>query len=56
MIEIDGSFGEGGGQVLRTTVGLSALLGREVHVKNIRAKRPNPGLRAQHITGIKAVA
>lgn len=37
-------------------MGLSALLGREVHVKNIRAKRPNPGLRAQHITGIKAVA
>ncbi len=37
-------------------MGLSALLGREVHVKNIRARRPNPGLRAQHITGIKAVA
>jgi len=56
VIEVDGSFGEGGGQVLRTTVGLSALLGKEVHVKNIRAKRPNPGLRAQHMTAIKAVA
>ena len=56
VIEIDGSFGEGGGQVLRTTVALSALLGKEVHVKNIRAKRPNPGLRAQHMTAIKAVA
>jgi len=56
MIEIDGSFGEGGGQVLRTTVALSALLGKEIHVKNIRARRPNPGLRAQHMTAIKAVA
>lgn len=56
MIDVDGSFGEGGGQVLRTTVGLSALLGEQVHVSNIRAKRPNPGLRAQHMTAIKAVA
>jgi RNA 3'-terminal phosphate cyclase (ATP) len=56
VIEIDGSFGEGGGQVLRTAVALSALLGREVHIKNIRAKRPNPGLRAQHMTAVKAVA
>jgi RNA 3'-phosphate cyclase len=56
MIEIDGSFGEGGGQVLRTTIALSALLGKAVHVKNIRGKRPNPGLRAQHMTAIKAVA
>jgi len=56
MIEIDGSFGEGGGQVLRTAVALSALLGKKVHIKNIRAKRPNPGLRAQHMTAVKAVA
>lgn len=56
VIEIDGSFGEGGGQVLRTAVALSALLGKEVHINNIRAKRPNPGLRAQHMTAIKAVA
>jgi RNA 3'-terminal phosphate cyclase (ATP) len=56
MIEIDGSLGEGGGQVLRTTVALSALLGRDVYVRNIRAKRPNPGLQAQHVTAIKAVA
>jgi len=55
MIEIDGSFGEGGGQVLRTTIALSALLGKGVYVKNIRGKRPNPGLRAQHMTAIKAV-
>jgi RNA 3'-terminal phosphate cyclase (ATP) len=56
MIEIDGSLGEGGGQVLRTTVALSALLGRDVSVSNIRAKRPNPGLQPQHMTAIKAVA
>ncbi|MGA2237665.1 MAG: RNA 3'-terminal phosphate cyclase [Candidatus Bathyarchaeia archaeon] len=56
MIEIDGSLGEGGGQVLRTSIALSALLGKEVHVKNIRGKRPNPGLRAQHMTAIRAVA
>jgi len=56
VIEIDGSFGEGGGQVLRTTVSLAALLGKEVRVRNIRAKRPNPGLRAQHITAIRSVA
>jgi len=56
VIEIDGSFGEGGGQVLRTAVALSAVLGREIHITNIRAKRPNPGLRAQHMTAVKAVA
>lgn len=56
MIEIDGSFGEGGGQVLRTAVALSALLGKRLHIKNIRVKRPNPGLRPQHMTAVKAVA
>jgi RNA 3'-phosphate cyclase len=56
VIEIDGSFGEGGGQVLRTTVALSALFGRQVYIKNIRGKRPNPGIRPQHMTAIKAVA
>jgi RNA 3'-terminal phosphate cyclase (ATP) len=56
MIEIDGSLGEGGGQVLRTAIALSALLGKDVRVRNIRGKRPNPGLRAQHMTAIMAVA
>jgi RNA 3'-terminal phosphate cyclase (ATP) len=55
-IEIDGSFGEGGGQVIRTSIALSALYGKPVRVSNIRAKRPNPGLQAQHLTGLKAVA
>ncbi|MEM2695576.1 MAG: RNA 3'-terminal phosphate cyclase [Thermoproteota archaeon] len=55
-LEIDGSMGEGGGQVLRTAVALSALLKKPVKVFNIRAKRSNPGLRPQHLAAVKAVA
>ncbi len=55
MIEIDGSYGEGGGQILRMAVALSALTRKPVRITNIRAKRPNPGLRRQHITAIEAV-
>jgi RNA 3'-terminal phosphate cyclase (ATP) len=54
MIEIDGSFGEGGGQVLRTAVALAAVLSKEIHVFNIRAGRAEPGMRPQHMTGVKA--
>jgi len=56
MIEINGSFGEGGGQILRTSVALSALTGKPFKIFNIRAKRKNPGLRPQHLNAIKAVA
>ncbi|MGD9962281.1 MAG: RNA 3'-terminal phosphate cyclase [Thermoplasmata archaeon] len=56
MIEIDGAHGEGGGQVLRTAVSLSAVLQEPVRVTDIRAKRPNPGLAAQHVAAIGAVA
>jgi RNA 3'-phosphate cyclase len=56
MIEIDCSYGEGGGQIIRTSVALSALTGKSVRLYNIRAKRENPGLHAQHLTGVKAVA
>ena len=55
FIEIDGSHGEGGGQILRTVVSLSALTGKPIRVKNIRANRPKPGLKMQHLVGIKAV-
>ena len=53
MIEIDGSVGEGGGQILRTTVSLSALTMTPVRVTNIRAGRKQPGLRRQHMAGIE---
>src|SRR6266702_6053101 len=56
MIEIDGSIGEGGGQVLRTSLSLAAVLRREVRVFNIRAGRDQPGLKAQHLTGAKALS
>lgn len=56
MIEIDGSFGEGGGQILRTSLALSALTGKPFRIYNIRAKRNNPGLRPQHLNAVKAVA
>src|SRR5690242_20482867 len=55
MIEIDGSIGEGGGQVLRTSLALAAVLGREVRIFNIRAGRPQPGLKAQHLTSAIAI-
>jgi RNA 3'-terminal phosphate cyclase (ATP) len=50
---IDGSQGEGGGQILRTAVSLSAVTGKPILVENIRARRANPGLRPQHLTGIR---
>jgi len=55
MIEIDGSYGEGGGQILRMSVALSAVTGKGVKIVNIRAGRPKPGLAAQHLTAIKSV-
>ena len=55
-IIIDGSQGEGGGQILRTSLALAAALGIEVKVTNIRARRPKPGLRAQHLAAGRAAA
>lgn len=55
-VEIDGSYGEGGGQILRTSVALSVITGRPVRIYNIRANRPNPGLRPpQHLHAVLAL-
>ena len=56
MLTIDGSYGEGGGQVLRTALALSAITGKAVEVVNIRANRPKPGLAMQHMHGVRALA
>ena len=56
MIEVDGGRGEGGGQLLRMALALSALTDTPVRVARIRAGRPTPGLAAQHVTAINAVA
>jgi RNA 3'-terminal phosphate cyclase (ATP) len=56
LVKIDGSQGEGGGQILRTAISLSAITGRPIEVSNIRANRTNPGLRPQHMAGIRIIA
>ncbi len=56
MIEIDGSYGEGGGQIVRTAVALSAVTGNPVHITKIRQGRPKSGLAAQHAQAITALA
>lgn len=54
MIEIDGTFGEGGGQVLRTSLALSMFTGQPFRIFNIRGGRRKPGLLRQHLTGVRA--
>ncbi len=56
MITIDGSQGEGGGQILRTSLALSAITGTPVTIEQIRAKRPKPGLQRQHLVAVQAAA
>src|SRR3954463_6740035 len=57
MIEIDGSMGEGGGQILRSALALSTVTGTPFRIENIRANRkPKPGLRRQHLTAVRAAA
>ncbi|MBY0525238.1 MAG: RNA 3'-terminal phosphate cyclase [Gemmataceae bacterium] len=56
MIEIDGSFGEGGGQILRSSLALSLLTGKAFHLRNVRARRPKPGLHPQHLMSVRAAA
>ncbi len=56
MISVDGSYGEAGGQILRTVVALSAATGIPCRIHDIRRSRPNPGLRPQHLFGLRAAA
>jgi RNA 3'-terminal phosphate cyclase (ATP) len=56
MLYLDGSYGEGGGQILRTALSLAALTGAPVRIERIRAGRSKPGLRPQHLTAVQAVA
>ncbi len=53
-IKIDGSYGEGGGQILRTSLSLSCVTKRPIEIFNIRKGRKNPGLQPQHLTCVKA--
>jgi RNA 3'-terminal phosphate cyclase (ATP) len=56
VLTMDGSYGEGGGQILRTALTLSALTGKAIRIDNIRAHRARPGLAAQHLTAVRSVA
>ena len=56
MLTLDGSHGEGGGQILRTALTLSAITGQPMRIERIRAGRKNPGLRPQHLTAVRAAA
>lgn len=56
LIEIDGSYGEGGGQILRTACALAAVMGKPCRIFNIRKNRPKPGLKPQHLLGLRALA
>ena len=51
---VDGSMGEGGGQILRTSLALACITGRNLHIENIRAARRKPGLARQHLSCVRA--
>jgi RNA 3'-phosphate cyclase len=55
-VQLDGSFGEGGGQILRSSLALALLTGRSFRLRNIRARRSRPGLQPQHLMSVQAAA
>ncbi len=56
MIEIDGAWGEGGGQLVRTAVALSAITRKPIRMRSVRAARRPPGLAPQHLAAVRAAA
>lgn len=56
MLSIDGSFGEGGGQIIRTSCALSLITGKPFRIYNVRARRAKPGLQKQHLTAVLSAA
>jgi RNA 3'-terminal phosphate cyclase (ATP) len=56
MLTIDGSQGEGGGQIIRTSLALSLITGKPFRIYNVRARREKPGLQRQHLTAVRAAA
>ncbi|MDX1697991.1 MAG: RNA 3'-terminal phosphate cyclase, partial [Thiohalobacterales bacterium] len=56
FLHIDGSLGEGGGQILRTSLAMSLCLGIPFHITGVRAGRKRPGLQPQHLAAVRAAA
>ena len=56
MLTLDGSLGEGGGQIIRSSLSLSLLTGKAFTITNVRGRRAKPGLRQQHLTAVRAAA